>query len=461
MTSKHKSISIRQCLQRLDLASEDDLRSRVLEVPAFLNAWAEFRDDFLWGSPEGLSGHVFLKVVVPATLRELSDPNPTSFYIYRTVSGPASYATPFAKVDKTHFTLSDHYVRLLLQTLPSLSRAPDGIFLGKMGTDAGREACVEALAFTIHALRNQYRPKKEGNMSRWLEKNVPDSRHAEKAKGFDNPRYSAMRAQTVDVSEQEEDLDGGAAAAKEGGEKIHGISDSAALREEVGHGVRLNGQSLSNTSKSSASNTPTPPSLSAINKATTPTIMGISNRSLKRNHSATSPTAAHNSPNPKVARTGLSAATTTNDKAGALNVEVKQEPDTPTEQNAIIPFTSLSLSSENDVKDGMDQANMMQEGNEQNMSPHTLILLEQVRVARRGYAKAEAELAIEDNIIAHAGAAAMVEAGQAGWRDWVAKKAEMEVWRKRCENSLRELRGVADVNELESVWAGLEAAKRL
>ena len=154
-------------------------------------------------------------------------------------------------------------------------------------------------------------------------------------------------------------------------------------------------------------------------------------------------------------------ATTTNDKAGALNTEVKQEPDTPNEQNAIIPFTSLSLSSENDVNEGMDQANMKQEGNEQNMSPHTLILLEQVRVARRGYAKAEAELAIEDNIIAHAGAAAMVEAGQAGWRDWVVKKAEMEVWRKRCENSLRELRGVADVNELESVWAGLEAAKRL
>lgn len=560
MTVNPKSISIRQCLQRLNLPSEDDLRSRILEVPAFLNAWAEFRDDFIWGCPEGLSGHVYLKVVVPATLRELSDSNPTGFYIYRTVSGPASYATPFAKVDKTHFILSDHYIRLLLQTLPSLSRAPEGIFCGKMDTDTGREACVDALAYTIHALRNQYRPDKKGNMSRWLERNVPESRHVDKAREFDNPRYSAMRAQTVDVSKQEEDLDGGTAAAKEGEKKSHGRSDSATSRNGKGHDVgkhvvtslaspgfsftpwphpppgvlpprptfppvssvegqgisppawqlprlippavdrtqpnqlqqqrhhqrqhqhqqrqqqhqhqhqqehqlgdkqRLNGQSLSNTSKSSASTSPTTPSLPATNKPTTPTVMGISNRSLKRNRSASSLTAAHNSPDPKIARTDLSAATTTKDKADALNTEVKQEPDTATEQNPIILLTSLSLSSENDVNEGIDQANMMQEGNEQNMTPHTLILLEQVRVARRGYAKAEAELAIEDDIIANAGAAAMVEAGQEGWRDWVAKKAEMEVWRKRCENSLRELRDVADVDELESVWAGLEEAKRL
>lgn len=523
-------------------------------------------------------------MVVPATLRELSDPNPTGFYIYRTVSGPASYATPFAKVDKTHFILSDHYIRLLLQTLPSLSRAPEGIFCGKMDTDASREACVDALAYTIHALRNQYRPDKKGNMSRWLERNVPESRHVDKAREFHNPRYSAMRAQTVDVSKQEEDLDGGAAAAKEGEKKSHGRSDSATSRNGKGHDVgkhvvtslaspgfsftpwphpppgvlpprptfppaspvegqgmsppswqlprlippaadrtqpnqlqqqrhhqrqqdqhhqhqqhqkhqkhqkhqsqsqhqhqqrqqqhqhhqqqehqlgdkqRLNGQSLSNTNKSSASTSPTTPSLSATNKPTTPTVTGISNRSLKRNHSATSLTAAHNSPDPKIARTDLSAATTTKDKAGALNTEVKQEPDTATEQNPIILLTSMSLSSENDVNEGIDQANMMQEGGEQNMTPHTLILLEQVRVARRGYAKAEAELAIEDDIIANAGAAAMVEAGQEGWRDWIAKKAEMEVWRKRCENSLRELRDVADVDELESVWAGLEAAKRL
>ncbi|KAK0647684.1 hypothetical protein DIS24_g7487 [Lasiodiplodia hormozganensis] len=592
MTINPKSISIRQCLQRLNLASEEDLRSRILEVPAFLNGWAEFRDDFLWGCPEGLSGHVYLKVVVPATLRELSDPNPTSFYIYRTVSGPASYATPFAKVDKTHFTLSDHYIRLLLQTLPSLSRDRDGIFRGKMGTDADREACIEALAFTIHALRKQYRPEKRGSMARWLEKNVPDSRHVDKAREFENPRYSEMIAQIAGASKQEEGVDDEAAATKEEIVKSHGRSDSATSRDEVGgHGAgkhvvtslpspgfnftpwphpplgvlpprptwlsassvegqgmsppawqfprlipsggvrtqpnqmqqqqqqqrqhqhqiqnqhqiqvqsqaqsqsqsqnqsqnqsqsqsqsgiqnqnhhqndqqpgakqRLNKQSLSKSSESSASSSPKTPSLSATNKTTTPTIMGISNRSLKRNHSATSLTAPHNNPVPKIAKTDLPATTTTNDKAGALNTEVKKEPGTATEQNAVIPFTSLSLSSENDVTRGMDQVNMMQEGNEQNMSPHTLILLEQVRVARRGYAKAEAELAIEDNIIAHAGAAAMVEAGQAGWRDWVVKKADMEVWRKRCENSLRELRGVAGVNELESVWAGLEAAKRL
>ncbi|KAL1618885.1 hypothetical protein SLS54_007000 [Diplodia seriata] len=152
MTSWNSTISIRQCLQRLGLATQDELYTHILSQPTFLAAWAEFRDDFLWGPVTGsLSGHVFLKTVVPATLREVA--HPTDFYVRR--SGPPNDNISETVVDKTRFNLSDHYVRLLLLVIPALVASEHGIFHGHMDTDVGRQAALASGAYGTVAARGE------------------------------------------------------------------------------------------------------------------------------------------------------------------------------------------------------------------------------------------------------------------------------------------------------------------
>ncbi|KAL1637984.1 hypothetical protein SLS58_009101 [Diplodia intermedia] len=152
MTTPGSSITIRQCLQKLGLATQDELYTHILSLPTFLAAWAEFRDDFLWGPViDSLSGHIFLKTVVPATLRELAQPS--GFYVRR--PGSSNNNISETVVDKTPFNLSDHYVRLLLLVIPALVASKLSIFHGHMDTDEGRQAALASGAYGTVAARGE------------------------------------------------------------------------------------------------------------------------------------------------------------------------------------------------------------------------------------------------------------------------------------------------------------------
>ncbi|KAL1624394.1 hypothetical protein SLS56_007798 [Neofusicoccum ribis] len=182
-TMGKQTITIREALRRLALPDEHALHTAILTQPFFLPTWAEFRDDLLWGKPDatGLSGHIFLKCVVPAAVRELLNPDgPSEYYI------PRDRARP----DKTPYIPSDHYVRLILLTLPPL-REPGRLLHARVRDEHDLATAVDALGYLVHVLRNQYRPGNAGQLSRTLQRLAPPSRHAERARLFDNPRCAA------------------------------------------------------------------------------------------------------------------------------------------------------------------------------------------------------------------------------------------------------------------------------
>ncbi|OJD38757.1 uncharacterized protein BKCO1_4000162 [Diplodia corticola] len=529
-------ITIRNCLKRLGMADEDQLRDRVLSQPAFLAAWAEFRDDFLWGPMDDrFSGCININLIVPAVLRELA--NPTGYF-------------DETAVDKTHFTRFDHYIHLILQVLPGLAASPQDIFHGQMESDADREACVEKLCYMVHVLRDQYRPRRTGVLSRWLQRHTPPSKHGEVAKMFDNARYSEIASRTAGASVPGEGVTMADAITIEDENEQpepHGQVPGPVTRAMRDHSIgqgraspssspttwqtqllwpasplpsfgpthhqhqdhrqqsrqpRTSQQTdshptASSTTKSSSNSSlanTTPPAPSTT-PTTPPTITGTPKRYLKRSRSHSplfSPASYDTIPPAKTIRTDSPSTTTTNgggEEPSLHGTQIKQDPDhaaTATDRSTHPPHPADPQASEAVQNEATTTRAATSAGSSgggrrttrttktktktrtrTRMPPRILILLEQVRVARRAYAKAEVEACIDvDDDVAGD--------DDDGWQEASGREREkeradraMEVWGMRCERGLRELREVVAAGEggegegdvEEEVWKGLEEAK--
>ncbi|KAK8212439.1 SNF2 family N-terminal domain-containing protein [Phyllosticta capitalensis] len=168
--NRPKEDDLQATLRYLKLNSESELNPELLLKPAFVNAWRDYRDKFLW-SADALGGKgPTMKTTIDDAVDEVRK------------RGDSTYIPAVGeKLDTSHFEERDHLICLIVTVGFSIKKQQSLI-----SVSADVHAFVQGMITLVRLLRFQYNPSRRGRLAKELNNTVGESVHRRLQAAFQN-----------------------------------------------------------------------------------------------------------------------------------------------------------------------------------------------------------------------------------------------------------------------------------